>query len=1103
MSDNKNHTTLYLGGPIENAAETACLRRLRKDLEAFQLDAVLIANITLGPKRRQIDLIVATATAAVVVEIKGYVHAVRGGLNGPWTLDLGNSRKSLGATNPYQQTLNNRYAVADALAARARVDGNAIKNAVSGMLCLFPLPVPGTQIPASDFKVAIGGYPDLIDLLTKPSSSALPLSDWRRLAQELGLEDAAAAPATFSETIIGEYLTAFTNLARATAGPYIEPKFDGDYSTAALAAQIGDGAQIQIVGPSGSGKTELLSALAQAVAEAGSLPIPVRAGDFEKQLAPLLQTSIARCSPIRTAAFLEAARQAGAEIILFVDGINECPPVRRSDLIAALQAARIKYDARIVLASQEPTSLPAILAGTEIRLVQPDSLQSERLVAAHLGRPLTPDEVGAVEVVATAQDAAVLAAIMDRPGTIDGRFALYYSFIQARLEAFGRSQTDRSLSVLASAMRATFVASMTRAAAEHILNAHDPAAAATARGAGLIRVEGNRLTFRHDLIADFFAADDILRRAVTPTELGLLARQPINAELREFLLGGCATTIQIDALIGKEPDPRLLRGALSGRAGNKALNYVVDRLRDLIGQLKQCFCRITLSLPEGVTSARELRSLIPSFPEDLGEELVDRTYLQLIPSALSHEGLIEELLALFASVDARLATEAERLRSLHPNVRVAWRAAAYGAVYGVHYYPGGHELQELLSAIQNAWFREAERVPDLGLRHRLDAFESLSVGQLFLLTAAMRSARNEPLPFRFPELLRHIWGLRVYHLRLYICDIVRFRGSELPPEQRQLVRDALNEWLSNTDIFVNSIIIDALEGVEGIEAALTVEEAVREYESMLDIPETPESRRLAIGAVTQTYDHPFRDIYWEAFYEVLAVEKRQALLLRGLRDETSDPWSIDDILRALRREPTPEAAPELQRLAQVPRVDGHSSQHAILVYASAIELLASLSIPLTPPQPAPDTAGYRAWACAAPLIYVLNAGSPALSGDMASQVAQFLACGAANAFDVVQQLTREVSNLRHPANVAFENLWPDMILNLCRAVLSPGYTATSIFERLYFSRTLADDHYDFALAMMAKVGRRTDLTLVSAWLDHPGHGERALATARALERQID
>jgi hypothetical protein len=76
-----------------------------------------------------------------------------------------------------------------------------------------------------------------------------------------------------------------------------------------------------------------------------------------------------------------------------------------------------------------------------------------------------------------------------------------------------------------------------------------------------------------------------------------------------------------------------------------------------------------------------------------------------------------------------------------------------------------------------------------------------------------------------------------------------------------------------------------------------------------------------------------------------------------------------------------------------------------------------------------------------------------------------------------------------------------MVLQLVRAVLAKGYVAASVFARFHFSRSLEEDHIDAALQMMAKVGRPTDLALVQTWLDHPVHGEQALATARALEAE--
>lgn len=311
---------------------------------------------------------------------------------------------------------------------------------------------------------------------------------------------------------------------------------------------------------------------------------------------------------------------------------------------------------------------------------------------------------------------------------------------------------------------------------------------------------------------------------------------------------------------------------------------------------------------------------------------------------------------------------------------------------------------------------------------------------------------------------------------------------------RQAVREELESYLSENP-FMNSTVLDAIEGVGGLEHDFTVEAAVEEYEGMLDQPESPEACALAVSAVTRTYDHPYADIYWEAFYDVLAVEKRQTLLVRGLRERPGDPWFINDILRGLRRDPTTEAQHELQRLALGPLLEGHSHQFAVVAYAEAIGLLATMDLPLDPPESAPDDMAMRAWYVAAPLILALNGGNGTPSTEA------FVACGVSHAFDVVQRLRREARNVGfggHP-DIAFEKRWPGMVRDLARAVLTPDYIAASVFARFQFGRSLEEDHVDAALQLIATIGHPTDLKLVQGWLDHPRHGEQALATARALE----
>ena len=585
MVRNRPLVKLFIGDPVINRAETLCVRRLRQDLEEQGVEAIILANFTLGPKRRQIDLLVATGSTAIVVEIKGYLHPVRGGVNGPWFIERDDEgRCRLGNTNPYQQALENRFIVTDALRGEGRSDP---RDAIGGLLCLFPMPPVGSTIPRGDFKLSIGGYDDLLAELKVPRANALTLDRWEAFATVQGLADASARAPNAAELAITGYLAAHADLRRATLGPYVEPVFEGDESTRGLAARSAGGEQLQIIGPSGSGKTELLNRMAAECAERGDLPMLVRARDFDGSLGPLLRTDAARYTRLQIQQLFQAAAEAGAEVVLHVDGVNECTAGRMSDLIAALQAARITYGARVILTGQEQIALPASLAAASVRLRQPDRAQAEKLVEAHLGRSLTADDGAGLEVVATTQDAVVLAQVIREAGTIDGRYSLYYAFTRERLKTAGALQAYPGLTDLATALRSGFTTAVPRAAAERVVDPLGTSSIDGALAARLLWSESGRIGFRHELIGDFLAADAVLRHAETLADLSASARQPVNSELREFLLGGCATMHEIEILLSTASDARLLDSALAGRAGGRSRRHVLSRMRDVIADLRR------------------------------------------------------------------------------------------------------------------------------------------------------------------------------------------------------------------------------------------------------------------------------------------------------------------------------------------------------------------------------------------------------------------------------------------------------------------------------------------------------------------------------------
>lgn len=182
------------GAPIENGAERALMRRLVHDLEQRRVEGLVLVNFQAGRNSVQIDAVVALASFACVVEIKGYKLPVHGQLNGRWsqTLPDGGTR-FLSARNPYVQALRAKFAVFDELGSLLLLppEQQAARPCVSGMVCFFPSPPPGSSIPEGDFKASIGGYDDLLSLCRKVSPRAVPLAVWQKFADKLGMSEHA------------------------------------------------------------------------------------------------------------------------------------------------------------------------------------------------------------------------------------------------------------------------------------------------------------------------------------------------------------------------------------------------------------------------------------------------------------------------------------------------------------------------------------------------------------------------------------------------------------------------------------------------------------------------------------------------------------------------------------------------------------------------------------------------------------------------------------------------------------------------------------------------------------------------------------------------
>lgn len=149
----------FADGPTDSA-EQLVLQRVLSVLDSWGEDAVILVNLLHG--RHEIDLVVATQTATLVMEVKGYLQAVEGDINSrSWRTVATGERRS----NAYAKIDSAHMDLKDALRAMTGADPGYAHAVV---LLAYGMPM-GSNLPESDHRVTIAAGIDALEwLLSTP-----------------------------------------------------------------------------------------------------------------------------------------------------------------------------------------------------------------------------------------------------------------------------------------------------------------------------------------------------------------------------------------------------------------------------------------------------------------------------------------------------------------------------------------------------------------------------------------------------------------------------------------------------------------------------------------------------------------------------------------------------------------------------------------------------------------------------------------------------------------------------------------------------------------------------------------------------------------------
>ncbi len=1099
---------IFIGAPIEHESERATLVRAVAFLSAQGISAVILANVNLGG--RQIDLVIGLDQGALVVESKALSSAVRGSENGDWQVRLRSGRwKEI--PNVYAQALNEKLALRDAMVAFARADAPYPDAAV-----IFVPAIPAaSEIPSGDFKVSVGGLDDLPERIASAKRRGWSLDQWRAFSTHHRLIAVPSIDAALSRELLDaeRMLTAYGEAFARTYGPAASTMVpltcvcEGEaLSSDIVLEQAARDGNVLLTGQSGCGKSVLSYAIALAELSHGRVPIVIPAKDFEGNLRNVANREVALLDAPSVAAMISAARLLDRNLVLVVDGYNECTPAERQRLTRSITAALWRYGANVVMSSRITLEREDLLPARTYA-VQAPNMGIKQAIARQAARGRSVDAFSLLlDSVGSGLEARMIGQLGQHLPAGTSKYGLFDAYVRERLGA-AASDGIRALSRIARMMteRISFGLSVRELDRLSDREGISGVLLQALQVANILVTRGDRVSFSHEMFLNVFAAEAIIRRAGDDSDAVVAAlRLPQHLEMKPFVLGAIDDDSFRRRVLSNLSDARVIRECLAGQCGRDAQLWANMRCDDLLARIGQEVETVRFELSE------EFRWSVRAKPETLQNWTTqDQAVLAAIPHELVAGRRLDDVLGLIGKMDVRLDEEHQRLLDEARERKVALRSGLYVASYvGI----GGREigLCQISSPLHNGHLYDGPKVAEsanlLGRLH----LETLSPGQVGLLVELDKYSDRDDAPSIgtvLPSILKRLWPRAAQRLRLGLMHAAGMSAHALSDDERRALIAAIEDLMPTNGGFDSTGMIDALKylGALDDDEADHVASVKVQIDAALAERDSPLMWRVADGLWSAQFDHPYDGAYCQAWSE-LSSDDRKSLLLMAAQVAEADSMFTPLLIAEVASNADPSVGPIVARWTALPPKKEVIVGDAIESFEIAYAALARLRCPL--PEHSAEaacSADHALLACGA-IVYWLNRDDlPRVERrrNCARPLEMLLQHETGVAAAVVGEFFRSHLMLAESAKrlpgsepivTSFDREFPDEIAAIYRAALEHPTRQTGYFE---FFRV--DDMIEKALMNLGRFGNASDIPLLRAWSIHPDHGNSAVRAIKMIE----
>jgi hypothetical protein len=650
-----------------------------------------------------------------------------------------------------------------------------------------------------------------------------------------------------------------------------------------------------VLGESGYGKTMLVKKVSvQHVAE-GGISLVLDAKYYEKGWTEYLNTHVAKYGFANTEEFLTLCQETGRQLLLIIDGANECSQENLNNLLTHIRYISNSTPVRKIITSQPYKRETNSNQLSTIIIQRPDDKAKYEVASKYSDAHVLPRLQSILKGVNTCFEARVIGQLGAKGIDKSGRYELIELFVRERLSD-AALRCMKLLSAIAKNLSSKITFSLSLFDAEKLLeqNGCGSDSIHLCLTSGILSKNSTKISFSHEMFYNFFRANEILRNWENKEYLASTLSDPQNQDITSLILSGIPDLVTSHKIFDSVIDDNVLYIMTTGELGHYAKTWIDNRIDYIKREILDDVMNVKFHLTDKDMSHYPY-TITPNRITDGPKQ--DRSLVIVFTQLLSEGEYLAEMLEIIRHMDLAIANQQSIIYNDLRKKGKTKRVSLFSYVYG-------RKFEEscsfgLIFDILSSQFSYSNNI-SLEELICYTAECSLTAGQLyFLLLICDPRHRTKVFYPIVLEILKHHWKNTPYLLRTCILDrVYMMQDSE---EKRIELISAIQEiHAKTTDVWESTNIFEALSNLEAFdEESVNYTEGVRvEIQSLLSDPNNSNSWKEANNLYACQFDHPFSSAFSAAISN-LTTNNAKIFYLMALRSEGTDIFTKSLISKAV------------------------------------------------------------------------------------------------------------------------------------------------------------------------------------------------------------